>query len=131
MAVTVLGNGTSTSDVTGIRVINKDIISNYFTLGNDGNIVYNSTILGFLTSVKEVYVDYMYKLANKERLGAKELSCYRDKGFLLTSFVDIFDHYFNLANSTDTNFFTVSEIHDILQHFNLVAGTDIYIDFDS
>lgn len=90
-----------------------------------------ATILGFLTSIKEVHVDYMYKLANKERLGAKNLKCYRNKGFLLTIFVDIFDHYFNLANSVDTNFFTTSEIHDILQHFNLIAETTIYIDFDS
>jgi len=92
--------------------------------------VTNLTIIRFLYAIKSSHSTYMNTNCIAKKIGNKKV---RDeyKGFLLGAFVHILEDYFNVVNDEDENFFTYDEIHDILQHFNNIAGTNHYINFEN
>lgn len=85
------------------------------------------SVSSFLYTLKYKYADYINEIARKEKLGIRH-NKYNDdiaKIFLLSSYINILVDYFNIADETDNNFFTESEIIDILQHFNNITGSSI------
>lgn len=92
-------------------------------------------IINFLYTLKLTHSKYMNELAIKDKMGlnlkADNFTKSKYKGFLLGVYLHIIEDYFNVVNEQDGNFFTTDEIHDILQHFNNIADTNHFIDFNN
>ena len=94
-------------------------------------------IIDFKYNLREGYSNYLNKLALKEKIGRVNLTQYKFKAFLLSAYLRILVEYFNntsdieLLGYTVNNFFDTDEIYDCLQHFNNLAETNIYLDFNA
>jgi hypothetical protein len=84
-------------------------------------------INAYLYNIREAYISYGNNLANAQRLGRTDLSCYQMKFRLLQYFVRIMTDYFDSSNYETINFFTVNEIKDVMQHINNICKTNYTI----
>ena len=87
----------------------------------------------FIYNLREAYSNYLNKLALREKIGRSNLTQYKFKAFLLSAYLRILVEYFDntYAIVTVNNFFDTNEIYDCLQHFNNLAETNIYLDFNA
>ena len=90
-------------------------------------------IIDFKYNLREAYSDYLNKLALREKIGRSNLTQYKFKAFLLSAYLRILIEYFDntYVPVTVNNFFDTDEIYDCLQHFNNLAETNIYLDFNA
>jgi len=88
----------------------------------------NSEIQDYLVNVYAGFAEYGAKLAKYQKLGAKELECNKLKFRLLQHFVRIISDYFDSDDYTTNNFFTVSEINDVMQHVNNILNSSYWVD---
>ena len=107
----------------------------------------------FVYNIRLEYSRYLDKLARREKLGRPGITPYKMKAFLLAAYLRILLEYCNnvvlqitadntiiTIDSTEItvntyvvetgNFFTASEIAEILRHFNTIAECEIYINFE-
>lgn len=89
----------------------------------------NQEITDFLYTVKYTHSEYVHNISMKERIGLKNYSNTLTRIFLAGVDVKILEDYFNTADVDDTNFFDTDEIMDVLQHFNNITNSNIYIAF--
>ena len=82
----------------------------------------------FEYSILYDFIDYGAKLARFQKLGRKELECYKFKFRLLNHFVRVLVDYLDSDDYENVNFFTVSEINDIIQHINNITGSNRWLD---
>jgi hypothetical protein len=88
-------------------------------------------VSNYITYVRIGIADYTNKVTIKERLGHTDIFCNRQKVVLLSAYLDCIVDYFDPFitknvedHSYDTNnFFTISEIRDIMQHINSICDT--------
>ena len=62
-------------------------------------------------------------LADRDRMTWRKI-----KIILLANMVEIINYYFRVTTTGDENFFTASEIQDVIDHANKIMGTTWYID---
>ena len=72
-------------------------------------------INAYLYNIREAYISYGNNLANAQRLGRTDLSCYQMKFRLLQYFVRIMTDYFDSSNYETINFFTVDEVKEVFK----------------
>lgn len=81
----------------------------------------------YITNVRSAVADYGEGLSIKQRMGERDIYCDRIKLMLLSCYLDCLYDYFlqypGEANPDVTNFFTKSEIRDVMQHVNNICGT--------
>jgi hypothetical protein len=81
----------------------------------------------YITDIRSAVADYGKLVAIKQRLGHTDTYCYRVKLMLLSGYLDcIYDYFLQYPDDIDpdtTNFFTTSEIRDVMQHINNICGT--------
>lgn len=81
----------------------------------------------YITNVRSAVADYGEKLSIKQQMGHTDIYCYRVKLMLLSGYLDcVYDYFLQYPYDVDpdsTNFFTKSEIRDIIQHINNICGT--------
>lgn len=83
----------------------------------------------YKTNVKTAFVEYGNKLSLYAKLGKPETTCFSFKFRLLKYFIDIIDDYFSLGTSYSTNnFFTTTEIQDVIEHINKICDTAYTLD---
>lgn len=73
------------------------------------------------------------KLSNRIALTGKYNTCQEIKGNLLIAYLNIVVDYFDLDDTTtyaSNNFFTTTEIQDIIQHINNILKTNYCITLD-
>jgi len=82
----------------------------------------------YVTNIRTAVTEYGDALATKQRLGKSDIYCDRVKLMLLSGYLDCIYDYFlqdSIAVRYDVNnFFTTTEIRDVMQHINLICGTD-------
>lgn len=76
---------------------------------------------------KNKYIDWLYKYSKKELLGIENVHIYYVDSALIQAFIEILEEYFKETVDSDANFFTVTEIYDIIQHLNNLLNTEYYI----
>lgn len=90
----------------------------------------------YLSSIRVSIADYVESVCLKEQLGHTDTFCDRQKVILLTAYLDCIVDYFtpfitagvdDLSYDTN-NFFTTSEIKDIIQHINNLADSFYTLD---
>lgn len=93
----------------------------------------DQVVIDFIYNLREAYSNYLNKLALREKIGRDNLTQYKFKAFLLSGYLRILIEYFDntYAIVTVNNFFDTDEIYDCLQHFNNLAETSIYLDFNA
>lgn len=84
----------------------------------------------YIYGTLEAYVDYGVKLANYQKLGEKNIECNKFKFRLLNYFIRILIDFFDGDDYTLHNFFTVSEINDVMQHVNNITNTNYWVDLN-
>jgi hypothetical protein len=85
----------------------------------------------YITDIRSAITDYGDGVARKQRMGKSDIHCDRIKLILLSAYLDCISDYF-LEGSTyeSNNFFTTSEIRDVMQHINNICKTNyILLDF--
>lgn len=88
-----------------------------------------SEISNYILSIYEAQTILMDRLVLKERLGNTNLFRYRIKANLLNKYIRIMINYFNIPTSYNTNnFFTTSEVQDIILRINVICGTNYNLD---
>ena len=90
--------------------------------------------ISFIYNLRDAYALYTDKLARRERIGRTGLTDYKFKAFLLSAYIRILVEYFDnedVLGYAVNNFFDTDEIYDCLQHFNNLAETNIYLDFNA
>jgi hypothetical protein len=85
-------------------------------------------INGYLYNVRSAYSTYGSNLAKAQRLGRTDLDCYKLKFRALKYLLRIVSDYFNTPNYAVSNFFTTSEIRDVMQQINNICGTNYIIE---
>jgi len=88
----------------------------------------------YITDVRSGVVDYGRALAIQQQLGNTDICCGKVKLMLLSGYLDcIYDYFLQYPDDVDpdiTNFFTTSEIRDVMQHINNICNTNYIIDLD-
>ena len=83
----------------------------------------------YLYNIRNAFVDYGYALSRYQKLGRKEIECYKLRFELLNHYVRIITDYLDRGADYDTkNFFTTAEARDIIQHINNLTGTNYMLD---
>jgi hypothetical protein len=91
----------------------------------------------YITDIRSAFAEYGESVALKQRLGKSNLYCDKVKLMLGSGYVDCLNDYFlqysdNITSGesdvTVYNFFTVSEIRDIMQHLNNICGSNYIIE---
>jgi hypothetical protein len=81
----------------------------------------------FITDMRTAVTEYGYLLSKKQRLGKSDIHCDRIKLILLSCYLDcLYDYFLQYPDDVDkeaTNFFTIEEIRDVIQHVNNITGT--------
>jgi len=91
-----------------------------------------ATEISFLEDLKNAQIQYTDFVANKTLIRDSDLLSLRfTKVTLLTIMVEIIDYWFRDTVTGDDNFFTSTEIQDIIDHANKIMGTVLYIDLSS
>jgi hypothetical protein len=81
----------------------------------------------YITDIRSAICDFGEQLAIKQKIGNQDVFCDKMKLMLLSGFLDCICDYFlqypDDVDPDDTNFFTTSEIRDVMQHINSICGT--------
>ena len=81
----------------------------------------------YIVNVRTAVADFGDRLAIKQKMGHSDVYCDRIKLMLLSGYLDcIYDYFLQYPDDVDpdlTNFFTTSEIRDVMQHINNICGT--------
>lgn len=83
-----------------------------------------SEITAYLYSIQSAFVDYGFALSKYQKLGRRDLECYRLRFKLLNHYVRIITDYFDSSDYININFFDTDEARDICQHINNICGTN-------
>jgi hypothetical protein len=92
-----------------------------------------SEIDTYITDIRSAIADFGDSVATKQRLGKTDIRCDKLKLMLLSICLDCLSDYFLQYQDPDevdpdtTNFFTTSEIRDIMQHVNNMCKTNYII----
>jgi hypothetical protein len=85
----------------------------------------------YITDVRTAVTEFGNKLSIKQRLGHDDVYCDKIKLMLLSGYLDCIYDYFLQDDSTDpvnrytaNNFFTISEIRDVMQHINNLTDSN-------
>jgi hypothetical protein len=82
----------------------------------------------YITNIRSAITDYGEALAIKQMIGRTDLYCDRMKLMLLSAYLDCIVDYFEqdtvLVRYDVNNFFTTTEIRDIMQHINNICKTN-------
>lgn len=84
-------------------------------------------INAYLYNIRSAFVSYGNNLANAQRLGRTDLSCYEMKFRVLKYLLRIMVDYFDSSDYENVNFFTKEEARDVMQHINNICGTNYMI----
>jgi len=83
----------------------------------------------FLFNVRIGFVDYGNMLSKFQRLGRRDIECYKANFRILQYLLRILVDYFDRGVDYETkNFFTTDELHDVIQHFNNICKTHYMIE---
>jgi hypothetical protein len=89
-------------------------------------------ILTYLTDIKYAQSEFMDKLNRKERLGHKDLYPLRLRstilGYYVTIMVDYFSQDAGSGEYASNNFFTTTEIEDIINRINRICDSNYEIE---
>ena len=86
-------------------------------------------INAFLFNIRVAFVEYGNEISKFQRLGRRDIEGYKMNLRILQHLVRIVVDFFDRGVDYETkNFFTVSEIHDVIQHINNICGTNYMID---
>jgi len=90
-------------------------------------------INSYIASVRYAHSLYSEKISRKGKLSRKTKCCDGIKLILLGYYVRILEDYFDQHDDggdtyEDYNFFTVTEITDIMQHVNRICDTNYFLD---
>jgi hypothetical protein len=81
----------------------------------------------YVTDIRSAICDFGEKLSIRQKIGDRDTFCDRMKLMLLSGYLDcICDYFLQYPDDIDpdtTNFFTTSEIRDVMQHVNNICGT--------
>lgn len=81
-----------------------------------------------LNEIKIEFASQIHDYTQKEELGLQRMNTFElIKMIYLSAYVDILDRYVNTTITGDENFFTESEIWDIIQHINGITEKDFAI----
>ena len=87
----------------------------------------------YITNIRSAITEFGGKLSVKQRIGNPDIYCDKIKLMLLSGYLDSICDYFlqysqnitdGVLDESDYNFFTVSEIRDIMQHINNICNTN-------
>lgn len=90
----------------------------------------------YIADIRSAFAEYGDSVALKQRLGKSDICCDKIKLMLASCYVDCLNDYFlqysdNITEGesdvTVYNFFTVSEIRDVMQHLNNICGSNYII----
>jgi hypothetical protein len=93
----------------------------------------------YITDIRSAVADYGKALAVQQEIGNHDTNCGRLKLILLSAYLDcLYDYFLQYGNRidegesdpSDCNFFTTTEIRDIMQHMNNILGTFYIIDLE-
>jgi hypothetical protein len=81
----------------------------------------------YITDIRSAVADFGGALAVKQKIGNQDIYCDKIKLMLLSGYLDcLYDYFLQYPEDDDpdiTNFFTTSEIRDVMQHLNNICGT--------
>lgn len=85
----------------------------------------------YITNIRSAISDFADTVARKQRMGKSDIYCERIKLMLLSAYLDcICDYFLEGDTYEDDNFFTTSEVRDVMQHINNICKTNyILLDF--
>lgn len=81
-------------------------------------------INAYITNIRSAVADYGDELATKQMVGTTDIHCNRVKLMLLSAYLDCVCDYFLETDYANNNFFTTSEIRDVMQHINNICKTN-------
>lgn len=84
-------------------------------------------ILQYLTDIKYAQSAYMDDIILKERLGGNNIFADKVKTTILNNYVNIMVDYFEQADYTTSNFFTIVEIQNIIDRINIICDSNYII----
>lgn len=86
----------------------------------------------YITNIRSAFTEYGNRLSRQQRLGDSDLYCNKINLMLLSAYIDCISDYFlqypDDVVPDETNFFTRSQIRDIMQHINNICGTFYMLD---
>lgn len=85
------------------------------------------TTSDYLLAVKSKFAIKTNNTASRELMGVKLVNLKKIENALLTAYIEIIESYFNTEVSGDTNFFTIEEAKDIMQHINNLLDTEYWV----
>ena len=85
-------------------------------------------ILDYLTDIKYAQSVYSDKLTLKERLGHKDIYIHRLRNTILNYYVTIMVDYFSQTTYDSNNFFTTTEVEDIINRINRLCDSNYEIE---
>ena len=89
----------------------------------------DTQINNYILSIRTAIAEYGGALAIKQQLGKTDTYCDRVKLMLLSAYLDCMSDYFTTgASYATTNFFTIAEARDVMQHINNICGTFYILD---
>jgi hypothetical protein len=87
-------------------------------------------VSNYISYIRIGIAEYTAKVSLQERLGKTNTFCNRQKVVLLSAYLDCIVDYFDTFVSSggtvpydEYNFFTTSEIRDVMQHINNICDT--------
>ena len=81
-------------------------------------------ILDYLTEIKYAQSVYMDDIVKRERLGHTELFKYRLRSTILNYYVTIMVDYFYQTTYDSENFFTTTEVKEVMNRINSLCDSN-------
>lgn len=85
-------------------------------------------ILAYLTDIKYAQSEYMDKIILKEKLGHRDIFIHRLRATILSYYVQIMVDYFSQSTYDSNNFFTTTEVEDIINRINRICDSNYEIE---
>jgi hypothetical protein len=85
-------------------------------------------IAAYLSDIRYAQSVYMDNVNRLERLGHTDLFKYRLRTYILDCYVTIMVDYFSQSEYDDNNFFTTTEVADVISRINSLCDTNYNID---
>ncbi len=89
----------------------------------------DTEVVNFLLNVTDAQSDYGKKVAKYSRLGRPNLKNEYIRLTLLSYYVRTLEKYFDAADYSINNFFTIDEAKDIVERINKICSTFLYFNF--
>lgn len=84
-----------------------------------------NTYLNNILYAQSVYMD---DIMNRERLGYSDIFIYRLRAYILDCYIQIMVSYFYQSGYDSDNFFTTTEVRDIIDRINAMCDSHYDID---